>query len=161
MQQAHSELRLESAPPSGSPAAEGLAVEILNKSASLLSMVAEAGQSAAAGRRQLIQQLALPTAEGLAAALQQYFAQLPHAEAVQWLETAQAAAARSCAFLRCSNLGLEGGPAAGEGGGSLKCGACRSVWYCGTACSHADWRAGRKRVCKTMAAVRQQGRRQS
>ena len=24
----------------------------------------------------------------------------------------------------------------------LPCSACRAVWYCGTACSHADWRAG-------------------
>ena len=33
--------------------------------------------------------------------------------------------------------------------------ACRAVWYCGTACSHADWRAGHKRVCKVLAAERQ------
>ena len=35
------------------------------------------------------------------------------------------------------------------------CSACRAVWYCGTACSHADWRAGHKRVCKALAAERQ------
>ena len=33
--------------------------------------------------------------------------------------------------------------------------ACRAVWYCGTACSHADWRAGHRRVCKALAAERQ------
>ena len=33
--------------------------------------------------------------------------------------------------------------------------ACRAVWYCGTACSHADWRAGHKRVCKALATARQ------
>jgi len=33
--------------------------------------------------------------------------------------------------------------------------ACRAVWYCGTACSHADWRAGHKRVCKALGAARQ------
>ncbi len=32
---------------------------------------------------------------------------------------------------------------------------CRAVWYCGTACSHADWRAGHKRVCKALGAARQ------
>ena len=34
------------------------------------------------------------------------------------------------------------------------CSACRAVWYCGTACSHADWRAGHKRVCKVLGAAR-------
>ena len=33
--------------------------------------------------------------------------------------------------------------------------ACRAVWYCGTACSRADWRAGNKHVCKVLAAERQ------
>ncbi len=33
--------------------------------------------------------------------------------------------------------------------------ACRAVWYCGTACSHADRRAGHKHVCKALAAERQ------
>ena len=37
------------------------------------------------------------------------------------LEAAQAAAARSCAYLRCANLGGEGGPAAGQGAGSQRC----------------------------------------
>ncbi|PRW56253.1 putative ATP-dependent DNA helicase HFM1 isoform A [Chlorella sorokiniana] len=32
--------------------------------------------------------------------------------------------------------------------------ACRAVWYCGTACSHADWRAGHRRMCKAMGAAR-------
>ena len=59
MQQAHAELQLESAPPTGAPAAE-IAIEIVNKTASLLSMVAEAGRSATAGRRRLIQQIEGP-----------------------------------------------------------------------------------------------------
>ena len=121
-----------------------------------------------------------------------------HAEAQ--LALAQAAATRSCAYLCCANLGGEGGPAAGEGAGSMRCrwvgrggwvadgmnaehsteletslgllwacrapadhsmlcspaacSACRAVWYCGTACSHADWRAGHKRVCKALGAAR-------
>ncbi len=32
---------------------------------------------------------------------------------------------------------------------------CRAVWYCGTACSHADWREGHRRVCKALGAARQ------
>ena len=32
--------------------------------------------------------------------------------------------------------------------------ACRAVWYCGTDCSHADWRAGHRRVCKALGAAR-------
>ena len=31
--------------------------------------------------------------------------------------------------------------------------------YCGTACSHADWRAGHKRTCKALGAARQQQQR--
>ena len=34
------------------------------------------------------------------------------------------------------------------------CRACRAAWYCGTACSHADWRAGHKRVCKALGTAR-------
>ena len=38
----------------------------------------------------------------------------------------------------------------------LPCSACRAVWYCGTACSHADWREGGHRlVCKVLGAERQ------
>ena len=143
----------------------------------------------------------------------------PEAQQEQQLEAAQAAAARSCAYLRCSNLAGGGGPAAGEGEGSqrcrcgrgdwklsvgwlvrrvagfchivapqcqgggfwdegvatagsllnlqlfllsirccppyLPCSACRAVWYCGTACSHADWReGGHRRICKALGAAR-------
>jgi hypothetical protein len=58
--------------------------------------------------------------------------------AQQRLESAQAAATRSCACLACSNLAIEGGPAAGEGKGSLRCSSCKVAWYCSTVCSHAD-----------------------
>ncbi|PRW59997.1 Zinc finger MYND domain-containing 19 Q7TSV3 [Chlorella sorokiniana] len=78
----------------------------------------------------------------------------PEAQAAAALELAQAAAARSCAYLRCANLGGEGGPAAGQGVGSQRCSACRAVWYCGTACSHADWRAGHRRVCRALGVAR-------
>ena len=37
----------------------------------------------------------------------------------------------------------------------LWCSACRAVWYCGTACSHADWReGGHRRVCRALGAAR-------
>jgi hypothetical protein len=70
------------------------------------------------------------------------------------LELAQAAAARSCAYLRCANLADEGGPAVGQGAGSQRCSKCRVAWYCGTACSHADWRAGHRRMCRVLGAAR-------
>ncbi len=40
--------------------------------------------------------------------------------------------------------------------------ACRAVWYCGTACSHADWReGGHHRMCKALAAARQAAKQQA
>ena len=56
----------------------------------------------------------------LAAALLDYWQQPEQAAAGQ-LEAAQVAAARSCAYLRCANLGGQGGPAAGQGEGSARC----------------------------------------
>ena len=137
-----------------------LARELADRGALLKKQAAEANAAAPLRHRQVIQQQALPTAEGLAEALQQYWALPEQVAAARW-EACQAVATHRCAFLRCANLGLEGGPAAGEGGGSLRCAACRSVWYCGTTCSHADWRAGHTRVCKALAAGRQEERRQS
>ena len=33
---------------------------------------------------------------------------------------------------------------------------CRTAWYCGTACSHADWReGGHRRMCKLLSEERQ------
>ena len=49
---------------------------------------------------------------------------------------ARAAAARSCAYLRCANLAAEGGPAAGQGVGFSRCSGCRAAWC---ACSGAAW----------------------
>jgi hypothetical protein len=97
----------------------------------------------------------LQPAAAVAAAVQQFWV-MPERLAATRLEAAQAAAVRSCAYLRCANLpGFSGGPAAAEGAGSMRCSACRSVWYCGEACSHANWRAGHRRVCKALAAARQ------
>ncbi len=64
--------------------------------------------------------LLLPPAADLAALMQQYYA-LPALEAERRLLLAQAAAGRSCAYLHCANLGGEGGPAAGQGAGSMRC----------------------------------------
>ena len=61
-----------------------------------------------------------PAASELVAALQAYW-QLPQQRAAADLALAQAAATRSCAYLRCANLGAEGGPEAGEGVGSQRC----------------------------------------
>ncbi|KAL4856193.1 Zinc finger MYND domain-containing protein 10 [Chlorella vulgaris] len=68
------------------------------------------------------------------------------------LELAQASSTRSCAYLRCANLAGEGGPAAGQGAGSQRCSKCKVAWYCGTACSHADWRAGHRQMCRALGA---------
>ncbi|PRW59495.1 HIT MYND zinc finger [Chlorella sorokiniana] len=90
---------------------------------------------------QMLLHTVLPAARQLGAALLEWWA-LPEQAGPLRLEAAQAAAARSCAYLRCANLAAEGGPAAGQGVGSMRCSACRVVWYCGAACSHADWREG-------------------
>jgi hypothetical protein len=75
--------------------------------------------------------------------------------AQQRLESAQAAATRSCAYLACANLAIEGGAVAGEGKGSLRCSGCKVAWYCSTDCSHADWKTGgHRRVCKALVAAR-------
>ncbi|PRW56081.1 hypothetical protein C2E21_5153 [Chlorella sorokiniana] len=108
-------------------------------------------EEVASARR--LQRDMLPPARRLAAALLDWWRR-PAAQQEQQLEAAQATAARSCAYLRCVNLGSGGGPAAGQGEGSQRCSACRAVWYCGTACSHANWRAGHKHVCKALGAAR-------
>ncbi len=88
--------------------------------------------SSAARRRlaQLAAQLRslLPPAAHLAALMQQYYA-LPAVEAERQLALAQVAAGRSCAYLRCANLGGEGGPKAGQGVGSMRC-----RWAVGPVC---------------------------
>ncbi|KAI7844719.1 hypothetical protein COHA_001807 [Chlorella ohadii] len=103
--------------------------------------------------RRTVQSQVLPPARRAATALLAWWRR-PEAQPAAALELAQAVAARSCAYLRCANLGGEGGLAAGQGAGSQRCSACRAVWYCGTACSHADWRAGHRRVCKALGAAR-------
>ena len=103
-----------------------------------------------AGRAAQLRRLLPPAAE-VAALLQRYF-ELPEQEAARALELAQAAGGRSCAYLWCANLAMEGREA--EGKPTQKCGQCRPVRYCSRACSVEDWRAGHKRVCKALAAAR-------
>ncbi|KAI3433890.1 hypothetical protein D9Q98_003692 [Chlorella vulgaris] len=119
------------------------------------------GPAALAGSppvQQALQRLAerLGTAdEGSAAAASLHAAPLQHEpQPGDGLQLAQVAATRSCAFLHCANLAGEGGPASGQGAGSRRCSKCLVAWYCGTACSHADWRAGHRRVCRALGAAR-------
>lgn len=60
----------------------------------------------------------LSAAATLAPLLQEH---LRHQAEADRVAASQAAAARSCAYLRCANLGGEGGPAAGQGVGSQRC----------------------------------------
>ena len=161
--------------------------------AELAACLSELADSAAEGPAAAAQlrQHALPPPARLAAALLDWWRR-PEQQQQNALALAQAAAGRSCAYLRCANLGGEGGPEAGQGVGSMRCrcegvgwmggwmgavrrlkcsghcwstlpcsphptlrSACRAVWYCGTACSHADWRqGGHRRVCKALGAAR-------
>ena len=62
----------------------------------------------------------LPVAAEVGRLLLQYQEQPQQQDAAQ-LELVQAAATRACAYLRCANLGGEGGAAAGQGVGSMRC----------------------------------------
>ena len=79
------------------------------------------GQTTAtpAVRAEQLQQL-LPAAEGVAALASQHQALSEQAQAAQ-RELAFAAAGRSCAYLRCSTVQAEGGAAAGQCTGSMRC----------------------------------------
>ncbi|KAL4458940.1 hypothetical protein ABPG75_013805 [Micractinium tetrahymenae] len=117
-------------------------------------LVEQAQTSSPAGRQQILSQLeqAVPAAAELAAVLQRHWDQ-PEKVAAARLELAQAASLRACANLRCASVGAAGGMAAGNQVGSKRCGACRSVRYCGQACCRADWAAGHRRVCRHLAAA--------
>lgn len=69
----------------------------------------------------------LPPARQLATALLAWWRR-PEEQQAAALELAQAAAARSCAYLRCANLRGEGGPAAGQGVGSQRCRCAGERW---------------------------------
>ena len=105
------ELAAGAAAEAGAPAA-GHAAELAGTAAAL--------EQLCAGAVQLDVSTLLPPARRLAAALLAWWRR-PEAPPAAALEAVQAAAARSCAYLRCANLGGEGGPAAGPGGGSQRC----------------------------------------
>lgn len=138
------------ATPANSSDQAGAAPDSAGAQQQLAALGAALGQLGQPGRgaAQVLVRLqgqALPAARQLAAAVLTWRQQPDQAEAGQ-LEVAQAAAARSCSRLTCSNVELEGGPAAGEGLGCLRCGRCRVAYYCGTDCSHGDWKPDRKSV---------------
>ena len=179
------------------PALSTLMVAALEQRRSNALAALEAAMPSGNPTLQHLRQQALPPARRLADTLLEGWLHTSAGQEQQ-LEAAQAAAARSCAFLRCANLGGGDGPASGEGKGSQRCrwaadgwqavqqrlcecrgecllhvvascvkadgalplrhptcSACRAVWYCGTACSHADWReGGHRRVCRALGAAR-------
>ena len=94
----------------------------------------------------------LPALAAAAKLMQQQREQRPWIEQAQeLLEEGLAAAARSCAYLRCANLGGGGGPAAGQGTGSAK---CRWGLRCGTTGCVCE----RRRVCYRCLHLCHQGR---
>ena len=99
------------------------------------------------------QQSILLLARQLADTLQAWW-ETPDQQRQARLELAQAAALRGCAYLACPNAGAGGALTAGAQEGASRCSGCRVVWYCDTACSHADWAAGHRRVCKHLGAAR-------
>ena len=73
-----------------------------------------------AARGSHLRQQVLPLATRLAPVLQDWWSSREQRKEAA-LRLAQAAARRSCAYLRCANLGGEGGPAAKQGVGSSRC----------------------------------------
>ena len=142
---------------SGGPAAEqqqAVAQRLLEalgaleqKRSAVQSRMQALASNSAAQRVELLQQLLQPAAQ-VGAALQSYY-ELPEQRAAARPELARVAATRRCAYLRCNNLEADSGRI-------RTCSACKAVRYCGTACSHADWRAGHRRVCKLLAAEREE-----
>jgi hypothetical protein len=70
---------------------------------------------------------ALRLAEDAAALLQAAWA-LPGARPKAAEQLSMVAAARSCAYLRCATVELEGGPSAGQGRRCKRCSKCRVFW---------------------------------
>lgn len=89
--------------------------------------LAAADRSASLTERAAAVQTRLPLCFAVAHNLRFYFDRPEHAAAAR-MQAAAAAAARSCAYLACSDLDGRGGPGARQGEGSLKCSACRAVW---------------------------------
>lgn len=70
-------------------------------------------------------QALLPLVVPLASCLTAFWQQ-PEQQALQQQLQARAAATRSCAYLRCANVGAEGEPSAGQGLGACGAGAGRA-----------------------------------
>ena len=60
-----------------------------------------------------------------------------------------------CANVRCPTLAAGADPTDLQEARGKRCGGCKAVKYCGTGCSHLDWQAGHRRVCRQLAAERQ------
>ena len=91
------------------------AEEMLAQQLALASIVSSSPMQMAEWLQELV-----PAAERAAAVVKRHQG-LPELAQARQLELARAAAGRSCAYLHCSNLQAGGGPAAGQGEGSLRC----------------------------------------
>ncbi|PRW57753.1 Zinc finger MYND domain-containing 19 Q7TSV3 isoform B [Chlorella sorokiniana] len=140
--------------PHASAAAQQAAQQCMAAAAHLEAVLQNVQPQLPEGLAQLYPAQLELAAQALGSALEAW-GDVPEHARQNLLDLSQAVATRGCAYLRCTNVGAVGGPGAGQQQGSSRCSACRAVWYCGTACSHADWRAGHRRVCKALAAVRQ------
>lgn len=89
--------------------------------------LAAADRPASLAERAAAVKARLPLCFAVAHNLRFYFDR-PEQVAAARMQAADAASARSCAYLACSNLEGRGGPGARQGEGSLKCSACRAVW---------------------------------
>lgn len=70
----------------------------------------------------------LPHVQEIAVALQPRLRQPTQQQELE-MQAALVSARRACSYLRCPNVGAEGGMAAGEQAGSAKCSACRVSWF--------------------------------
>lgn len=70
----------------------------------------------------------LPLAQQLACDLRTLFQQ-PALQQELELKAALVASRRACSYLRCPNVGADGGMAAGEQAGSARCSGCRVSWF--------------------------------
>jgi hypothetical protein len=109
----------------GSAAAEALPAGLAEELTAAAQCCKAAVQAMSGPLRtaQQAEELLVPAAEGAAAALHRFWA-LPAQAAADRLALACAAAARSCANLRCPTVSLEGGPGARQGVGCKRCSGC-------------------------------------
>ncbi len=99
-------------------AEQQLASEVRQAAAAAQAALKEWGNAQGTAVTACFAERVLPAVQQLAKALLAWWRR-PEQQAAAALEAAQAA--RSCAYLRCSNLAAEGGPAAGQQEGSMRC----------------------------------------